>query len=63
MTKTAGLTVQTGHASVVLSSGKGAKLALANQSLTVRDLFLGETVEFPFADLDQKARSELGKCF
>jgi hypothetical protein len=54
---------ETGRASVVLSSGGAAKLARANQSLTVRDLFLGETVEFPFADLDQKARSQLSACF
>lgn len=58
-----GGTVLAGHASVVLSSGKGAKLALPSHFLTVRDLFPGETLEFPFADLDQRARSELGKCF
>jgi hypothetical protein len=28
-----------------------------------RDLFPGETVEFPFADLDKKARSGLSGCF
>jgi hypothetical protein len=58
-----GGTLETGHASVLLSSGKGGRLPLANQSLTVRELFPGETVEFPFADLDQKVRSELRKCF
>jgi hypothetical protein len=58
-----GGTGQTGHASVILSNGKGGKLPLANQSLTVRELFPAETVEFPFADLDQKVRSELRKCF
>jgi hypothetical protein len=58
-----GGTVQTGHASVLLSSGKSGKLALANQSLTVRELFPGETVEFPFSELDQKAQAELRKCF
>ena len=55
--------VQTGHASLLLSSGKGGKLALASQSLTIRELFPGETVEFPFSDLDQKAHAELRKCF
>jgi hypothetical protein len=55
--------VQTGHAAVLVSSGKGAKLAIANQSLTIRDLFPRETVEFPLADPDQKARSELRTCF
>ena len=39
------------------------KLALANQSLTIRELFPGETVEFPFSDLDQKIHAELRKCF
>ena len=58
-----GGTVQSGHASVVLSGGKDAKLALANQSLTIRELFPRETVEFPLEDLDQKARPELRTCF
>jgi hypothetical protein len=58
-----GGTVQTGHASVLLSDGKAGKLTLANRSLTVRGLFPGETVEFPFSDLDQKARADLRKCF
>jgi hypothetical protein len=58
-----GAIVKSGHASAVLSSGKGGKLALPKQSLIVRDLFPGETVEFPFADLDKKASSELNKCF
>jgi hypothetical protein len=52
-----------GHASVLLSNGKDGKLPLANQSLTVRELFPTETVEFPFADLDENVRSELRKCF
>ena len=58
-----GGTAETGHASVVLSSGRDGKLGLAKQSLTVRDLFPGETVEFPFGDLDGKAHSELNSCF
>jgi hypothetical protein len=58
-----GGTLQTGHASIVLISGKGGKLALAKQSLTVRDLFPGETVEFPFANLDKTAHSKLSECF
>ena len=56
-------TSQSGHASAALSNGKGGKLALPKQSLIVRDLFPGETVEFPFGDLDKKAYSELSKCF
>ena len=55
-----GATVQSGHASVILSGGK---LGFAKQSLTIRDLFDGEEVIFPFAELDVKARAELGKCF
>ena len=58
-----GALVQTGRASVILSLGDGRKLAFANQTLTVRELFPGETVEFPFLELDQKARAELRKCF
>jgi hypothetical protein len=53
-----GGTVQTGHASVLLSNGKGGKLALANQTLTIRELFPGETVEFPFSQLDQNAHAD-----
>jgi hypothetical protein len=56
-------TTTTGHASVLLRSGKSGRLPLANQSLTVRELFPAETVEFTFADLDRKVRSELRKCF
>jgi hypothetical protein len=58
-----GATVQSGHASLVLSSGDDRRLPLASQSLTVRDLFPGETVKFPLADLSQNAHLELGKCF
>jgi hypothetical protein len=56
-----GATVQAGHASVLLSTGR--KLAFPDQSLTVRDLFDGETVEFPLRDLDRKTRTELRGCF
>jgi hypothetical protein len=55
--------VQSGHASAVLDGGGGGKLTLPKQSLVVRDLFPGETVEFPFGDLDKKAYFELSKCF
>ena len=58
-----GGTAQSGHAAVALSSGNGTQLALPNQSLTIRDLFPHETVEFPLTDLDQKTRSELRACF
>jgi hypothetical protein len=53
-----GATVQSGRASTVLG-----KLGLPNHTLTIRDIFPGETVTFPFADLDQKTRSDLRACF
>jgi hypothetical protein len=58
-----GGTAQTGHASVLLSRGKGAELGFASRSLTIRDLFPNEIVEFPFADLDENTRADLRKCF
>lgn len=58
-----GSTVQSGGASVLLSSGKGGRLGLANQSMKIGEVFPGETIEFPFSDLDPKARAQLGKCF
>ena len=35
---------------------------LADKMLTVTDLFPGETVDFPLADLDQSARQQLSVC-
>jgi len=58
-----GGTAQTGHASVSLSNGKSRKLPLASKSLTIRDLFPGETVDFPFSDLEERVLAELRKCF
>lgn len=58
-----GATVQSGHASVVLSNGKHGKLGLAKESLTVHDLFPREMIEFRVSDLDKKAHSELRQCF
>ena len=58
-----GAKVQTGRASVHLSNGKGGKIGLPSHSLTIRDLFPGETVAFPFSGLDQKVHAELLKCF
>ena len=57
-----GATMQTGHASVLLSEGHDG-MVLANRSMIVRQLFPGETVEFPLGELDSKARSELRRCF
>lgn len=58
-----GTTVQSGHASVVLSNGKRSRFALPRESLVVGDLFPGETVRFRFANLDKKDHSELSRCF
>ncbi len=56
-----GASVLSGHASVLLTGGPGGKVPLPRRSLIIRDLFPGEIVEFPFAEL--KARTELAKCF
>ncbi len=56
-----GANVQSGHASLLLSDNGKAKLP--NHSMTVRELFPGETVAFPFSDLDGKARTDLSACF
>jgi hypothetical protein len=58
-----GASVQSGRASILLRSGKGGKLPLADQLLTIREVFAGETVEIPFASLDRKTHAELRKCF
>lgn len=58
-----GSAVQTGRASVVLRDHNDRRLRLAERSLTVRDVFPGETVEFPFGDLDTRVRAELRQCF
>jgi hypothetical protein len=56
-----GGTVQTGHASVLLNVG--GKLGWPVDSLSIRDLFPGENVEFPFRNLDPETRAELRRCF
>ncbi len=56
-----GASLQSGHASVVLS--EGGKLRAPDSSLTIRELFDGESVEFPFRSLDPKVRSDLRRCF
>jgi hypothetical protein len=56
-----GATVQTGRGAVVLS--EGVKLSFPNRILTVRELFPGESVDFPLSDLDEKTRAALSSCF
>jgi len=56
-----GGTVQTGHSSVLLSSG--GRLVAPKRSLTIQGLFPNETAEFPISDLDQNASASLRKCF
>lgn len=58
-----GGTGHSGHASIVLSNGKDRRLTLASRSLIIRELFPGETVEFPMSDLDRRALAELRTCF
>jgi hypothetical protein len=58
-----GGTAQSGHASVLLSNGKSGKLSFPDKTLAIRELFPGETVVFPFSELDRKAHAELLKCF
>ncbi len=58
-----GGTSQSGHASIVLSDGTGGLLTVPRRSLTIRELFPGESVDFPFSDLNQRIRSQLRKCF
>ena len=52
-----GVAARTGLASAMLTS------ALPARTLTVTDLFPGETIVFPIADLDPAARRALGACF
>lgn len=58
-----GAKVQTGRAALLLSGGGGRKIGLPARSLGVRDLFPGESVRFPFADLPGAATADLRKCF
>jgi hypothetical protein len=58
-----GGTVQSGHASAVLSTGKSGPVTLAKNSLVIRDVFPSETVEFSFTNLDAGTHSALSKCF
>jgi hypothetical protein len=48
-----------------MGSSGVSKLAmpLPEHTLTISDLFPGETVVFPFGDLPQAARQELATCF
>lgn len=54
-------------ASVTLAeTGRGAAragLPLRVESLTISDLFPGQTVNFPFSDLPGDGRRELSACF
>ncbi len=58
-----GSAIQTGRASVVLRDRNDRRLRLAERSLIVRDVFPGETIEFPLGDLDMRVRAELRQCF
>jgi hypothetical protein len=43
--------------------GSNARLELPKRTLTVSELFAGETVTFPFDELSQTARNALSACF
>ena len=58
-----GSPVQSGLAALVLNSRAQKRFPLASRSLTVRELFPGEAVEFSFLDLDAGVHSDLKKCF
>jgi len=51
-----------GLAALMLSETKRG-LPLPAESLTISDLFPGETITFPFANLPRDARRELAACF
>jgi hypothetical protein len=51
-----GATVVSGRASAFLD------IALPSTSLTIADVFPGETVVFPIGELDQQTRRELAAC-
>ena len=52
-----GTTGTSGRAAILLNA------PLPQRTLTVQDLFSGETVVFPLADLDQQTRRNLEPCF
>ena len=54
--------VLNGLAALTLSDSKGG-LPLPAESLTIGDLFPGETITFPFANLPRDARRGLATCF
>jgi hypothetical protein len=58
--------VTTGPAAFVFArfgGGADPKIELPRRTLTVSELFAGETVTFPFDELNQAARSALSACF
>lgn len=57
-----GSALLSGLGSLVLCKG-GEDFFLPKRSLTVRGLFDGETVVFPFSELDPAVRTELKRCF
>jgi len=56
-----------GNGSGVVTSGLAAlaltETSLPAESMTIGELFPGETVVFPFADFPKAARREFGACF
>ena len=61
-----GNSVTTGPAAFVFARFGGAPtrgIELPKRTLTVSELFAGETVTFPFDELNQPARNALSACF
>ena len=60
-----GTSVITGPAAFVVARfGSGdSRIELPKRTLTVSELFAGETVTFPFDELNNAARNALSACF
>jgi len=58
-----GTSATTGPAAFVFAQTKGGAIALPTRTLTVSELFPGETVTFPFDQLTKTARESLASCF
>ena len=66
MGNSSGVVLHQPAALVLAESQRGVSktnLPFPAESLTIRDLFPGETVTFPFANLPKDARQELNTCF
>lgn len=58
-----GTSATTGPAAFVFAATKNEPITLPSSTLTISELFPGETVTFPFAELTGAARQSLSACF